>query len=486
MKTRYIVYLIGVLLSFYSCVDDKGTYDYLEKSSVRITFDEYIFDGVIGEETNIEPKLALDEGDDLSNYEFEWQLNGQIVGHEKVLSYVPTEAITYYALFSVIDKATKFRVMQKVQLYVGSPYKTGWAILSKLNNKTMLSHIRDNAGYINYLNIYETVNNEELGANPYKLVEHYSGRLTTPEILVINQDAKGALEVDGNTMAKVLYTTQEFTEGVPDNFVVKDAAYIYYTDALLTTNGQVYIRQLKNPDTAGFHSAPYSSVPVYVNKGMKITQMIQSNFNKTRHMLMYDEKNHRLLCLGSASKNQTGEILEVTGLGLEDQTLVYADIFYPGSFNCKYMLLLKDRNGNHTLKTFKLAYDLGEALVSSVETFNFPSSYLTEKSKFYGSKDNLGKRLFFTGGAANNEIYYYEKSTNRVTLFTTCSSEITDLQLNKGSTALGVGMKNGFVVYSVTETVLNNKEVKILHEVGNIGEVIDVIYRYGSPSNMYL
>ena len=50
MKTRYLIYLLSGLMTFYSCVDDKGSYDYLQTPTVKITFSESIYDGVIGEE----------------------------------------------------------------------------------------------------------------------------------------------------------------------------------------------------------------------------------------------------------------------------------------------------------------------------------------------------------------------------------------------------------------------------------------------------
>lgn len=490
MKTRYIIGFIGVLALLYSCVDDKGSYEYVKTPSVRITFDEYLYDGVIGEETRIEPNLFFGEGDDASNYKFEWQLNGKVVGTEQVLSYVPEEAITYYVLYSVIDKATQIRVMRNLQLGVSSPYKTGWAILSAQNNKALLSQVRDGASYVNYLDVYGNVNGgESLGAQPYKLVEHYSGRKTNPEILVINRDAKGPLELEGNGMTKVLYTTQEFTGGLPSHFEIADVAYLYYTDVMLMTDGQIYTRWLQKPDDAGFHSAPYSNVPVYFSKGMKITKLAHSTFYKSKHLIMYDEKNHRLLCLGSAYSYNTGEILEVPVTGLEGKTLVSIDV-YPSSTSedwvSKYMLLLKDANGMYTVKTFKVKYGLGTVKVTDNEDFAFSGSeYLTAKSKFFCSKDISGKRLFFTGGASNNEIFYFEKATRKTVLYATCSSEITDIQLNKGSTTLGVGMKNGFVVYDVRENVITSGQPKVLHQLDGIGEVVDIIYRYGSPSTMY-
>lgn len=486
MKTRYINYLIGILLPFCSCVDDKGSYDYLESPSVRITFDESMYDGVIGEEVRIEPNLFFEEGDNASNYEFEWQLNGKVVSNEQILSYIPKEAATYHILYSLIAKNTKIRVMKNLQLISKSPYKTGWAILSKSGDKALITQVRDDGEYIDYLDVYGNANGEELGGNPYKLVEHYSGKKTNPEILVINHDAQGPLELEGNSMTKVLYTTQEFSGGAPENFVVKNVAYLYYTDALLTADGQIYLRLLKNPDTAGFHSAPYSSVPAYFNKGMNITQIVPGNYYKTLHTLMYDEKNRRLLSLSSIYSDYTGEILEVPVEGLEDKALVYAGAYAPSDWFCKYMLLLKDAVGDYTVKTFSLDCDLGVMYVSSESDYAFSgSTYLTDKSKFDCTKDYSGTYLFFTGGASNNEIYYYERSTGRVVHYATCDSEITDIQLNKGSTTLGVGLKDGFVVYDVDEETIVNGEVKILHEVKNIGEVVDVIYRYGSPSNMY-
>ena len=89
MKARYLIYLLSGLMTFYSCVDDKGSYDYLQTPTVKITFSESIYDGVIGEETHIEPNLSFSEGDDVSNYEFEWELNGEVVCNEQILSFVP-------------------------------------------------------------------------------------------------------------------------------------------------------------------------------------------------------------------------------------------------------------------------------------------------------------------------------------------------------------------------------------------------------------
>ena len=49
--------------------------------------------------------------------------------------------------------------------------------MSDLNHKAILTQVRDdNDEYVDYLNIYEKVNGEELGSQPYKLVEHYSGK----------------------------------------------------------------------------------------------------------------------------------------------------------------------------------------------------------------------------------------------------------------------------------------------------------------------
>ena len=45
MKARYLIYLLSGLMTFYSCVDDKGSYDYLQTPTVKITFSESIYDG---------------------------------------------------------------------------------------------------------------------------------------------------------------------------------------------------------------------------------------------------------------------------------------------------------------------------------------------------------------------------------------------------------------------------------------------------------
>ena len=37
MRARYLIYLLSGLMTFYSCVDDKGSYDYLQTPTVKIT-----------------------------------------------------------------------------------------------------------------------------------------------------------------------------------------------------------------------------------------------------------------------------------------------------------------------------------------------------------------------------------------------------------------------------------------------------------------
>ena len=175
---------------------------------------------------------------------------------------------------------------------------------------------------------------------------------------------------------------------------------------------------------------------------------------------------------------------------MEGKKLIYADAYLPDpyvDYLCGYVLVLQDTDGNYSVKTFDLEYDWqGKVIIKNETDLSFSDGgYLTDKSKFYCSKDASGSYLFFSGGALNNELYYYEKSTQRVIPYTTCNSEITDLQLNYESMTLGVGMKDGFVVYAVDESTIMGGEAKKLHEVNNIGEVVDVIYRYGSPSKMY-
>ena len=92
--------------------------------------------------------------------------------------------------------------MKNLQLVAKSSYKTGWAILSDLNHKSMLTQVRDdNDEYMDYLNIYENANGEELGSQPYKLVEHYSGKKTNPEIVFFFHDTPNDFLRDYNAFS---------------------------------------------------------------------------------------------------------------------------------------------------------------------------------------------------------------------------------------------------------------------------------------------
>lgn len=76
MKLTHILYpaMFGCLLSLYSCVEDKGSYDHLPVNEITVTGTEKTYSVLAGiTELTIEPTITgTILGDDNSQYEYTW------------------------------------------------------------------------------------------------------------------------------------------------------------------------------------------------------------------------------------------------------------------------------------------------------------------------------------------------------------------------------------------------------------------------------
>ncbi|MCB6971576.1 MULTISPECIES: PKD-like family lipoprotein [Butyricimonas] len=511
MKKIYIFIVLLTMVGLYSCLDDKGNYDYKESRKITISLPTQTV--YLGDEVTFSPAIRYEEGADTLDYSFEWKLDKKTVSQERELKVIAEKIGGSKFQLIVTDDRSGETYTQITTMTVNSRFRSGFAVLYEKNGKSCIAHINHkepvdaDTEFTTYYELYKEMNGEDLGEKPVKMIEHFYFGGSPGEILVIQRGGQGTVEIDGNSMKKAMLTRDEFLDGkAPENLDVKTVSYPQYTNVLLNGDGKIYTRFFRDPNKTGFHSAAYNSDPVVLpgKPDYKIAAIIESAWQYAKHILLYDELNGRMIHLHCNYYNNTEDynvlwsesdypkgFVPLHDMG--DMKLVYGSSFsnqYQGS--CQHMLLLKNDAGDYVYQTFTVPSpiypeDRGKVTISSSDgVFGFTGGqYITEKSKFWLLKSYAGRYLFFTGGANNDKLYYHDRSTGAVKVYADFEGRpIAALHPIKNNQQMGLGMEDGeFLLYDVTDATFISGQPKLIKSITGFGDrIVDVIYRYGASS----
>lgn len=147
MKLTHILYpaMFGCLLSLYSCVEDKGSYDHLPVNEITVTGTEKTYSVLAGiTELTIEPTITgTILGDDNSQYEYTWyacqkdlgsdQHTHTVLGNEKNLKTTVVLNPGSYNLYLIIkDNSTGMEwIISDMTLQVSTSLTTGFYVLGE-------------------------------------------------------------------------------------------------------------------------------------------------------------------------------------------------------------------------------------------------------------------------------------------------------------------------------------------------------------------
>lgn len=151
MRKIYLYTVVALMSSvgFFSCVDDKGSYDYLPVNEVTISGIEDEYNVIAGvTELTIEPKIAGTlAGEDDSNYEYTWYAcisdafdnhSHTTLSNEKNLDVVVSLAPTTYSLYLMVtDKSTGLEWQASTKLSVSTPLTTGFYVFGDKEDGTV-------------------------------------------------------------------------------------------------------------------------------------------------------------------------------------------------------------------------------------------------------------------------------------------------------------------------------------------------------------
>lgn len=511
-----IYILLAIAFVFASCFKDEGNYTYITLNAIQIDSLDNSYDFLSGDTIRLRPGLKFLRGE-MQDLAYSWEINGEKIADTKDLETVYYgEAGSAFCVFSVTDKATGMKYMKQISMTFRPQFQQGWMVLYEEEGKASLDYIRTDRKwnsevggwdpvYIDYPHVYKTANREELGGKPIRLVEHWSEASGIhSEILVIQQGGQGSVEIDGNTLLKVVTTQQEFIdEMLPPDFLPQQAVYMANNSYLVDVHGNMYGRKYFTPND--YHSGLYDQTPIYFSRGLSVGQLIPTVYMRTWFMLLWDQQNRRYLRLKDSPyfSDESGELEELPDIDqkgysqLNDMKmdLVYSDFYIQGhtSQQSAFFSILRDGN-RYVMQDFEIMDDYSDYFITINYEEEFPGGYLLNGENLI---DQLPRRsyVFLTGGTNQSILYYYDKSTRKIQVYHDFKgTRITALRHSidrQGATNnhMAVGLENGeFYIFDITDAVLAAGTSKILYpQAGSIpkrgGKIVDILHKLGNKTD---
>lgn len=517
---KNIIWLFLLVFTTWGCFDDKGNYNYKELN--KITFENIPYNNSIyyGDPLDIVPKLTFALDSVNVNLKYEWRILEDVIAttpelHIEHFEYYAGKTSTLY--FRVEDIDNQMLYIYKFLVTVAGTYQNGWLILAEKDNKSSLSMIKinkqeDEEGNVTRTysldtDIYNKVNDGELGTEPIKLHEHFNSQVFSTKGQIMVAQKSGSVELEGSSLAKVVDTEKEFVgDKYPQNFVLKDVAYTYACGYLLANDGKVYYRV--NSSTKEYQSGRFFSMPkkdLETGKDFNCSRILLPNFNKSRSLIFLDKKDDqhsRMVFLSDSPYYPDRSGIQLTDIVLaKDATKpenftsledIDKDVRFWGwhinaSETIDVISILRNRNDNkyyfHKFD-YEINWDDAVEYTPRFEKLFVGNDIVTDKTIFRLSAGT--PFLYFTGGANNNELYYCtidELTTNYEKVNIPFQDEITSVEVNLEGDVIGIGLKNG-EFYLIDAD--NTQESGVLFHADankNIGRIVDCIYKVGNAYN---
>lgn len=254
---RYISLLsIAVLVVFalFSCVDDKGSYDYVELNDLTIA--------EVPENTTVEQFTKLNIIPDISarngvfnpdEYTYNWIMyqiyttgiiTGDTLSQEKDLNVeigaIPGEYRIYY---EIKNKQTGLIYSTHTELTVINSYSLGMMALSRVGDDANVTFINKVENVVQ--DAYAKVNGTTAGKNPTGICK-VSGMISAANdmVVIMTDDERGGVVVDPLDMSYVMNTKDLFyfppTPNKPQAFGTHDFTAFEY----VINNGGIYTRKV--------------------------------------------------------------------------------------------------------------------------------------------------------------------------------------------------------------------------------------------------
>ncbi len=474
-----------------SCYEDKGNYDYNQLTEVQISGIEDKYTVYVGSDMKIPVEITYKNGI-LKDVSYEWRINGEVVSTEKDLD-IPVKFDVkpgLYADFSVIDNETGIKTMKMFTVNVSTEFYNGWLILSDEGDHSVLSYLR-NDGML-YSDVYRYLNEEQLGGGATLLKEHWTPWFEgTGEVFVgISKGPNYSVDLDGNSLYRVVYNKDEFLGGVPGDFAPQNMDCVSNWDYLIS-NGKLYTRYIERTWDAQFHEGLFVNGAVPGDYTL-LPLTLRGNIIMSNDIIAFDakSKSYKLLRDGQMSNfNYTNDPTQAFVPYNMGKTLLAGGATSTESPRDYFVTFLKGDDGQYYVQRFYFSGWSTKSYYSISETV-FPNPELIQDDTQWAIC--IGRDYaYFTSG---NKLYSYnyEGHTVKELKGSTFAGKIkaiacclTDYQkLAVVSENPSDASKCDFVILDVS-VVADGTMIEGSKKEAEFGHVVNMIYKLGSQWDTY-
>lgn len=242
------------LLALFSCVDDKGSYDYIEMNDLTIA--EVPEDATVEQFTKLEitPDITAKEGTfNPDGYTYNWILfqiyttgtvTADTISQEKDLNVeigaIPGE---YRIHYEVKDKKTDLIYTTETYLTVINSYSLGMMALSRVGNDANVTFINKVENVVQ--DAYVKVNGKPAGQNPTGICK-VGGLISSANdmVVIMTDDGNGGVVVDPLDMSYVMNTKELFYFPPANNRPQAFGVHEYTAFEYVINDGGIYTRKV--------------------------------------------------------------------------------------------------------------------------------------------------------------------------------------------------------------------------------------------------
>ena len=505
MKIKYKIYIavIMILVMGQACFKDKGNYELISYNKIMSMTPPVATPLVVyGDTLKVSPIIKWKYPDkDTINFEYEWRQGDSVVFKGRHLAYTP-DAFGYVWLYCyVTEKSSGVKSRMMMQLQVISPYKSGWLFLTNNGGKSGLSFIRrdakrdaNNVTYYEYKYLpdeYARIYPDKpLGDNPKKIVSLAFPDNGMDEVVLMQGNSPVFL--NGQNLAKKINMKSEFPGQVfPDGMEPVDYLDGGPVNFILGSNGNVYWKR-NTKMRGGIHEGLFQTVAMYFEGGgAHFTQFIPASFERSEFVYLFDDLKKRFLGLYTTTGDNSfiGNKLYLRDVPSRPPTFTdlnnlngYA-VKYVGDYDngSSYMNILKNEATSEFIyQTYSLTNRSNYIEVGNHKQELFAGNGIVTDNTVYHRIRN-STYLFFGEGS---RLYFYDVNTKLVKLYHDFGAgRITKILADANSGEIGVLMDNGkFTICSTKTSVLGEPApgvTGILYSVPNVGNVVDVTWKWG-------
>jgi hypothetical protein len=463
-------YIIAVLLIVLTaCYKDKGNYDYITlKPPVLSNFDSsYI--AYAGDSLIIAPVVTLPDG--RTDMTCTWKIS--IPEEARSADYEGSSlrivyglgAKRYSALFTVTDNAVGMKYFYEFTIIGRTAFTSGTVVLSEEAGAAKVSFIKPDGSL--QPNIYEGINNEELGTGALQLVpvqNLYYMNVITAYWVLCSGGTHPAVQIDANNMQRLKYLNENFYEP-PATLNAQYFLPVVNGTTTAIMNDQLYIATTETAPFATYYG--YYGVPV--NGNYKLHPQLLSTFTQgSNYILGFDAVKKSLIRFTAGTYFGTDYEQVDSFFNPKDLKM---DLIKMAKISENDVYAFCDSAGKKIELKFALDFLDGQTTLQTLYKREFPgANLLTADTRWESSPVGV---FYFT---STDKIYRYNPLNKEIKVLTTNfgGKPVTMIKLIEDGNKLIAGIEGSMLTLDVSP----GKYGDVLQRTDGIpGKVVDVVIR---------